>query len=386
MPKILLTITLLLLSFSAFATPADELANTNKEIKAISVQNAKLEAESKKLKAKAKELAEKMVKTAEALQASEAELSALEEKTRILNAQIAGKTASLAERKKNMAVMVQAAVKLAQTPEEAIILMPGDMMNNMKASRALKMTTESIKKEAESIRAQMAELAELVAKVEENRQDAQKRKAGLDEQRKLLKTQIAEHNALQQKFNIEQKIAKEKAQNLARKATDLKDLIASLEREKAESVKEQELEADDNKPSGDKGKLRSFRVAKGKIRVPAAGKLTKKFGVEETNETSKGITITTRANAQVTAPYDAEVEFTGPFMDYGRMVILRHSDGFHTLLAGMAKIDASVGDFLVEGEPLGSMGEIEQNDHLYMELRENNQPINPAPWVKGMSK
>ena len=73
-------------------------------------------------------------------------------------------------------------------------------------------------------------------------------------------------------------------------------------------------------------------------------------------------------------------------MDYGRMVILRHSDGYHTLLAGMAKIDASVGDFLVEGEPLGSMGELEQNDHLYMELRENNQPINPANWVKGMGR
>ena len=386
MPKILLTITLFLWFFPAYATPVDDLASTNKEIKAVTAQNAKLDAEEKKLKARAKELAEKMVKTAEALQASEAELSALEEKTRILNAQIAEKTASLAERKKNMAVMVQAVAKLAQTPEEAIILMPGDMMNNMKASRALKMTTESIKKEAQSIRAQMLELAELKAKVEENRQDAMKRKDDLDEQRKLLKIQIAEHNALQQKLNVEQKAAKEKAQNLARKAIDLKDLIASLEREKAQVAKEQELEADDNKPSGDKGKLRSFRMAKGKIRVPAAGKLIKKFGVEETNETSKGITITTRANAQVTAPYDAEVEFTGPFMDYGRMVILRHSDGFHTLLAGMAKIDASVGDFLVEGEPLGSMGELEQNDHLYMELRENNQPINPANWVKGMGR
>ena len=171
MPKILLTITLFLWFFPAYATPVDDLASTNKEIKAVTAQNAKLDAEEKKLKARAKELAEKMVKTAEALQASEAELSALEEKTRILNAQIAEKTASLAERKKNMAVMVQAVAKLAQTPEEAIILMPGDMMNNMKASRALKMTTESIKKEAQSIRAQMLELAELKAKVEENRQE-----------------------------------------------------------------------------------------------------------------------------------------------------------------------------------------------------------------------
>jgi septal ring factor EnvC (AmiA/AmiB activator) len=291
-----------------------------------------------------------------------------------------------------MAVMVQAAVKLSQTPEEAIILMPGDMQNNMKASRALKMTTDSIKKEAESIRAQMAELAELKEKVSANKIDAEKRKTDLEEQRKILKAQIAEHNATQAKIMGEQKEAKAKAQSLAKKAQDLKGLIESLEQEKIEQRIQasqktgDEIEADTNAPSGYKGKLRSFKSAKGKIRVPAAGRLVQKFGENGRNDTSKGVTISTRANAQVTAPFDAEVIFTGPFMDYGRVIILRHSDGFHTLLSGLARIDASVGNYLLEGEPLGNMGERDQSTKLYMELREDNNPINPAPWVKGMNK
>lgn len=392
----------------AYASPNAELSQTQKEIKAANVKTAYLETELRKLKNKEKSLKEQMIKTAAALQESEAELSALEEKMRILNEQITQKTDDLKRKKKNMAVMVQASIKLGQTPPEAIILMPGDMMNNMKASRALKMTTDSIKEEAESIKNQMAELTQLKEQVVASQVEAKARKEKLDEQRKILKTQIAEHNALQQKLYSQQKEAKQKSQMLAKKASDLQGLIAALEKEKeqekqreierkqaekiAQQAKEQQAKEDgeeevqiaDNKPSGDSGKLRSFKVAKGNIRVPVAGKLVQRYGVEGRNETSKGITISARPNAQVIAPYDAEVMFTGAFMAYGRMIILRHRDGYHTLLAGIAKIDVSVGDFLTEGEPIGVMGEKEPNNRLYMELRDDNQPINPAGWVRGL--
>ncbi len=396
MQKLSLTLALTLAlasAHSAFASPSDELAQTQKEIKTVSANVAKLDEEEKKLRAKAKELQAQMVKTAAELQASEAELSALEEKTRILNEQITAKTAELLVKKKNLATMIAASIKLSQTPPEAIILMPGDMAENMKASRALKMTADNIKAESESIKNQMVELEGLKTTVEANKQDAAARKAKLDEQKSLLKKQMAEHYDLRKKLKNEQSAAKSRVAALAKKAGDLQSLIASLEQEKAAQIAEKkqaqeddELGEDSRKPSGDKGKLRSFKAAKGNIRVPAAGKLSQKFGVVSKNETSKGITITTRGSAQVTAPYDAEVVFTGPFMAYGRMIILRHSDGFHTLLAGMAKIDASVGDYLLEGEPIGSMGDKEPNNRLYMELREDNEPTDPANWLRGMRK
>ena len=386
--KLPFVILFLFLPCAVFADPQQELSKTNKELKQASINTAKLEAELKKLAVKEKELKSQMVKTAGELQSSEAELSSVEEKMRILNNQIEEKTTILANKKRNMAVMVQAVVKLSQTPEEAIILMPGDMQESMKASRALKMTTDSIKQEAEDIRKQMAELANMKEKLQKDQQEATERKAELEEQRKLLKAQIAEHSAMKKKLQHERQAAKEKAQNLARRASDLQDLIAGLEREKAQmrkgEVEGADIEEDSSAPSWKKGKLRSFLAAKGKIRVPAAGKLVQKFGVEGKNDTSKGVTIVTRANAPVTSPFDAEVIFTGPFMDYGRVVILRHSNGFHTLLAGLAHIDASVGDYVVAGEPVGSMGE--QSTRLYMELRSDNQPTDPAPWIRGMGK
>ncbi len=394
MPKRLIfaiTICLLLvinIGSAVAASPNEELQKTQKELDEQKERGKKLAEENKNLAAKYKKLSAQMVKTAAALQSSEAKLSAIEDKLRSMTAQINEKTETLNIRKKDLATMVQASLKLSQTPPEAIILMPGDMMNNMKASRALKMTVDSIKYQSEAIQKQMAELEALKLVLTKNQEDSNAERAKLSEQRELLKTQIAEHNAIQKKINAQQQEVKAKTQSLAKKARDLKDLITALEKEKEAQRKKQEdeIESDTSQPSGEKGQLRSFADAKGHIRVPAAGKLSQRFGESKLNETAKGIIITTRQGAQVTAPYDAEVLFTGPFMEYGSMIILRHSDGFHTLLAGMSKIDASVGDFLLEGEPIGAMGDDENNNRLYMELRSNNQPIDPASWVRGLNK
>lgn len=384
---------LLSLNLSAgplYASQRDELKQTKKEMEEAKARAQRLDVEVKKLAEKYAEISAQMVKTAAALQASEAKLSAIEEKLRILGEQITEKTNNLTARKKELAVMIQAAIKLSQTPQESIILMPGDMMNNMKASRALKMTTDSIKTESQSIYNQMLELEELKERVTKNKEDAKAERAQLEEKRNILRIQITEHKTLQQKLNSERNEAKSRAQSLAKKAEDLQDLIGALEKEQAQARKKQqeaeELKSSTEKSEGVKGSLRPFKDAKGQIRVPAAGKLIQKYGAQGRNETSKGITIDTRAGAQVTAPYDAEVLFTGQFMEYGNVIILRHKDGFHTLLAGISRIDTSVGDFVVEGEPIGAMGNKENSTSLYMELRLNNQPINPAPWVKGMSK
>lgn len=379
MRRLALVMLCVLLAGTAHATPRDELAATKKEAAAAEASASKLAAAAKKLQAEREEIQAQLVKVAREVQKSEAELSAIEEKLRQLAQQIEEKTAALAARKKEFAAMVQAAIKLSQTPQEAIILMPGDMMNNMKAARALKMTADSVKREAENIRVQMAELEQLKETALVSKQEALDKKSLLAAQRAELKAAVNERNKLQAALNQQQKEAAAKAKSLAKKAEDLQGLISALDEEMAQQDAEE-------KPSGAavKGKLRSFAAAKGKIRSPVAGKVEQRFGAESRNETSKGITVVTRAGAQAVAPFDGEVVFTGPFLAYGRMIILRHSDGFHTLLAGLAKIDASVGQFLLEGEPIGAMGEKESGNRLYIELRKNSQPVDPAPWIKGL--
>ena len=127
---------------------------------------------------------------------------------------------------------------------------------------------------------------------------------------------------------------------------------------------------------------RPFADAQGKMVFPAKGPLVERFGQpNDVGVINKGITIATRKGAQIIAPYDGQVAFAGPFRGYGLLLIIEHSEGYHTLLAGMARIDATVGQKLAAGEPVGIMGEDDAKPALYIELRRQGQPVNPLPWL-----
>lgn len=125
-----------------------------------------------------------------------------------------------------------------------------------------------------------------------------------------------------------------------------------------------------------------FSQAHGRMPFPARGAVVETYGrPTETGQVAKGITIATRKAAQVVAPYDGHVAFAGPFRGYGLLLIIEHSEGYHTLLAGMAQIDCAVGQKLLMGEPVGLMGQDDGKPNLYVELRRNGQPVNPLPWL-----
>lgn len=130
----------------------------------------------------------------------------------------------------------------------------------------------------------------------------------------------------------------------------------------------------------------SFAEAKGRMPFPARGRVVEQFNqTAESGSGTKGVTIETRADAQVIAPFGGQVVFNGPFRGYGLLLIIEHSDGYHTLLAGMSRIDVAAGQHLVAGEPVGVMGHDEAKPTLYVELRHNGQPVNPMPWLSAHS-
>jgi septal ring factor EnvC (AmiA/AmiB activator) len=135
---------------------------------------------------------------------------------------------------------------------------------------------------------------------------------------------------------------------------------------------------DPTKPSG----FHSFVGARGHLLSPASGELMRRYGEnDELGVTSKGLTFETRPAAQVIAPYDGRVLFAGPFRGYGQILIIEHGDGYHSLLAGLDRVESPVGQWLVAGEPVGVMPKGATKPHLYLELRHNGQPINPLPWL-----
>jgi septal ring factor EnvC (AmiA/AmiB activator) len=86
------------------------------------------------------------------------------------------------------------------------------------------------------------------------------------------------------------------------------------------------------------------------------------------------------------APHDGLVAFAGPFEGYGHILIIEHDGGYHTLLAGLERLDTSVGQWVLRGEPVGAMANstIDKGGDtvgLYLELRRKGQPIDPNRWI-----
>ena len=82
------------------------------------------------------------------------------------------------------------------------------------------------------------------------------------------------------------------------------------------------------------------------------------------------------------APWDGIVAFAGPFRGYGVVLILQHSDGYHSLIAGLGRLDVAPGQPVAAGEPVGrTLADGSAAPGVYLELRRNGQPIDPLPWL-----
>jgi len=122
---------------------------------------------------------------------------------------------------------------------------------------------------------------------------------------------------------------------------------------------------------------------KSSLPYPAHGDVIAQFGASRGGgQKSLGASIRTRERGQVVAPRRGEVVFAGPFRGYGQLLILEHDGGYHSLLSGFSRIDAQVGQRVLAGEPVGVMGMVaESGTILYIEIRQNRQPIDPIPWL-----
>ena len=129
--------------------------------------------------------------------------------------------------------------------------------------------------------------------------------------------------------------------------------------------------------------VRPFPDSGASLRMPARGRVVRHYGQSAGTEgAAKGINIEARGGAQVVAPYDGQVVYAGPFRRYGQILIIEHGGRYHTLLAGLDRIDAVVGQWLLAGEPVGTLSSPQDgNPELYFELRRAGQPINPLPWL-----
>lgn len=70
---------------------------------------------------------------------------------------------------------------------------------------------------------------------------------------------------------------------------------------------------------------------------------------------------------------------------YGNVVYIDHGNGLSTRYGHLSHIDATVGQKITRGEVLGRVGSTGRSTgpHLHYEVRINNQPVSPRPYLPG---
>ncbi|MCF3630129.1 peptidoglycan DD-metalloendopeptidase family protein [Thalassospiraceae bacterium LMO-SO8] len=384
---------------------AGSLDKVQQEIRKGRAESERLKGEAQALETDLKNLQHRLVSAAKVVQDRELRVITLEAKIADLVRQEKEKLAQLGANRSQLAGVLVALQKMVQFPPEALLAMPSSPDDLVRSAILLRAVVPEIDRRATRIRLDLQSLADTREKTADERLNLNSAAQDLDRQRAEIRQLMADRRRLLDKTLAEERRAAERVARLAAKAENLRDLMARLEEQReaderaaARAEAEAKTKANANaKEQADRERAEAQRQARaatvspsvsitsrrGRLPLPVIGDLIGRYGENlPTGLSRKGIDIAARGGAQVIATYDGKIAFAGKFRGYGQLLIIDHGDGYHTLLAGMARIDMTVGQHVSTGEPVGLMG-ADGGDRpvLYVELRRKGQPINPLPWL-----
>jgi len=304
--------------------------------------------------------------------------------------------AALAERARPRSEALSAMVRLSRTPPRALMLSPDSVVDSSRTILLLGALSDSLEAEAAVLNGRLAELAAVRSDIAGERRRLDEAKQGLAQRRAALDALMTEKADLERAAESSRNASEERLAGLVREAKDLEDLVVKLEAAQTEAdaaaasdtastLTPQVMSGTDARRVAldQAAQLASAEPREGAFAMPAEGRIVARFGASTApGVTAKGISIETRADAPVVAPFAGKIVFAGPFHHYGQLLIIAHGQGYHTLLAGLGRIDSTVGHWVLEGEPVGTMGTLSASrPQLYLELRFKGRPVNPVPWL-----
>jgi septal ring factor EnvC (AmiA/AmiB activator) len=411
-------------SFAIFAqtdgTEEQRLKAVEDELKATEAEKTRLQALQESATRELATIRNAMIAMAADVQTQEASLSEFESKLSALESEESALKAKLGVRDEQMQRVAMALQRMALRPTDAVTLSPLQPDDAVRTAILLRATIPEVQVSARALEGDLALLYQVRGEIEGQQQKIASAAAGLIDKRRALEAREQDKLKLQMQFTTASSEAIAKSQRLADEARDLKDLVSKVLAARALEAKKQ---ADAAKAAAAKAAaeqanarvvlkpppgvtkppapqsqtasapantptkatptdLRPFSQARGTMPFPAQGTLKRRYGdaSDEPAALSKGIVIAARNGGQVVAPFDGVVAFAGPFRGYGLLLIIEHSEGYHTLLSGLGRIDCVLDQRVFAGEPVGTMN-TESSADLYVELRQNGQPVNPLPWL-----
>ena len=347
---------------------------------------------------------------------AEARLSQLEASESSIRKSLDGRRAVVVE-------VLAALQRMGRRPPPAVVVRPEDALESVRTAMLLGAVLPEMRREADALAGDLADLVRVRAESARERDGLARDLAGLSDEKNRMGMLVAERQRRQGEVEKALDGERQRAAQLARQADNLKDLIAKLElgldRGSRASRKAEQAAAEGRsdgrsdlatlRDPGRLGPAIAFVSAKGMLPMPVNGVRVKDYGVADgAGGTEKGMSVVTRAGAQVTAPCDGWVVYSAPYRSYGQLLILNAGGGYHVVLAGMERISVDLGQFVLTGEPVAVMGNGPQvasaqvalgqvasgqvasslatgmsgasQPVLYIEFRKDGAPVDPTPW------
>ncbi len=393
------------ISPDAIKQRAQELEAARARQKSAEEAQAKLKAEIAALGQDRTQLNQQLIDTAANVRAVETKIDEAEARLRTLNGREQQMRTSLDSRRADIVEVLAALQRAGRRTPPALLVRPEDALQSLRTAMLLGAVVPDLRGRAEIIASELGELVAVRRTIAAERDQlaADRDKVRSDQTR--LTALIDERQRQQSAREKDLDAESSRAVALSKQVGDLQGLIAKMEQDlqsaakAAEAARQAEAKVAASTKSGPaafKDRSRTspaiaFAAAKGLLPLPVNGNKIRDFGGSDgVGGVQKGISLATRPGSQVTTPCDGWVVYSGPFRSYGQLLILNAGGGYHVLIAGMERISVSIGQFVLTGEPVATMGSTSQvasilatnasQPVLYVEFRKDGTPIDPGPW------
>ena len=191
--------------------------------------------------------------------------------------------------------------------------------------------------------------------------------------------QLIEINDLKQPYGVKvgDRIKISKSEKVA---TETKEQQASYNLKNAAKAAEK---SEEKKP--EVGVVDKILDKFNKFSWPVRGAVVSRFGPKSGGLYNDGIGIKAKEGTEVKASEDGVVAYVGnELKGYGNLVIVKHSGGWITAYAHLAKATATRGQKVSKGQKIGTVGSTGNvtTPQLYFGLRKGRDAVNPENYLK----
>jgi septal ring factor EnvC (AmiA/AmiB activator) len=384
------------------APPADQtLKRLEHDLSAGRDRQTRLERQSESLKADLMALRGRLVAASDAAAKQQADLEEIEAALANTEAEEHSQSTGLSAQRRSIADLVGALYRLSLTPPEALIARPEAPVDALRTALLLEQALPAVRARADALAQALNRVQELRRQLQAERDRVEATRTAFTAKLSEIAGMVTQREALARDTEAERQQVAQRLSALVAQATDLRQLVERIETDRRPAPERSHADPapplpdagpsqqnpDHAAPHAGVGAGASLGSGTGVFRLPAVGRVAVAYGdPDRFGTTSRGLHIAAQPGTPVVAPLDGTIRFAGSFRAYGQLLIVEHGNGYHSLIAGLGRIDTAVGRSVSAGEPVGVVADPGEDGaaDLYFELRRNGQPVNPRRGIPAL--